>query len=258
MDPPKSNSRPYFTLREPSSTLYAYNANGSTTSIDPIPLSSPTRILGAFIAPDFSDNLFSSLRQQITRTKSTILRKKASLHTIWTVLRQSVYPKFTYQLKFTNYSIYDLDRISAPLRDLIRIKANATHLPNAILFSGNSTPYSLPFTDLTSNVLKEKESTVLRMLAGSQMSRQIIHCLLARGHRLISDHLSFSTSPIPCPALSRPTKRAMPHMHCWALAIIQYLQLSDSNISITNPFPHTSTSHDSHTDSHPLPLSNTA
>ena len=137
----------------------------------------------------------------------------------------------------------DLNLISAPFRDLIRKKANASHLPNAVLFSGNATPYSLPFTDLTSHVLKEKESTMLRMLSGAPISRQTIHCPLARGHRLLTDHLSYSSTPVPCATITDSYSRALPHTHCWALSLIQYLQSSQSNLSISFPPPLTSSSH---------------
>ena len=255
--PPTSNKNPYYTLNTPSPTLHAFNTDNTLIPITPIPLSLPTRVLGAFIAPDSSNSHISVIRSPISRTKATIFRKRASLATIWAVLRQCIFPKFTYLLKFTNTSLYDLDTLSAPLRDLIRRKANASHLPNAILFSGNATPYSLPFTDLTSHVLKEKECTMIRMLSGSSISRRTIHCLLSRGHRLISDHISFSSSTIPCPLIPKPFDRALPHHHCWALSLIQYLQASNTNLSISVPFPltlsHTSiTQTPLHTLYHPI------
>ena len=81
------------------------------------------------------------------------------------------------------------------------------------------------------------------MLSGAHISRQTIHCLLARGHRLLTDHLSYSSAPIPCATIPDPSARALPHTHCWALSLIQYLLSSQSNISITFPPPLTSSSH---------------
>ena len=236
---PQNNSKPFYTLIPPTPSLHAFSIDATPIPITPIPLSVPTRVLGAFIPPDLSDTHIPTLRKQISRTASTMLRKKATLDTIWAVLRQSVYPKFTYPLKFTNLSISDLDKLTAPLRHVIRKKANATHIPNAALFSGAATPYSLPFTDLTTFILKEKESTMLRMLGGSHYSRQIIHCLLARGHRLISDNNSISPYPAPCPILPSPACTTSPSHYCWALALIQYLQAANSNINIANPVPTT-------------------
>ena len=134
----------------------------------------------------------------------------------------------------------DIDRLAAPFRDLIRRKANASHLPNSILFGGTCAPYSLQFHDLMHHTLKEKESTMLRMLGGSPRSRQIIHSLISRGYRLISDHCTLNDSPLPCPPLPHYTTAPLPSHYCWALALIQYLQAADSNIHITPPFPQTS------------------
>ena len=237
---PTNNTQPFFTLAPPSQSLYAFSTDSTIIPILPIPLSMPTRVLGAFICPDLSDSHIPTLRKQISRTASMMLRKKATLDTIWAVIRQSVFPKFTYPLKFTNLSVADLDKLAAPLRHVIREKANATHIPNAALFSGAATPYSLPFIDLTTFILKEKESTMLRMLGGSHYSRQIIHCLLARGHRLTSENNSLSPIPSPCPVLPPLSLPASPSHHCWALSLIQYLQAANSNISIQYPTPSTS------------------
>ena len=236
---PQRNAQPFYTLAPPTQSLHAFSPDSTPIPIPPIPLSMPTRVLGAFICPDLSDSYIPTLRNQISRTASMMLRKKATLDTIWTVVRQSVYPKFTYPLKFTSLSVADLDKLAAPLRHVIREKANASHIPNAALFSGASTPYSLPFLDLTTFILKEKESTMLRMLGGSHRSRQIIHCLLARGHRLISDTDSLSPIASPCPILPSLSLPASPSHHCWALSLIQYLQATNSNINIKYPTPST-------------------
>ena len=87
------------------------------------------------------------------------------------------------------------------------------------------------------HTLRDKESTMLRMLGGTPYSRQIMHCLLSRGQRLISDNQSFSHEPIPCPQLPhymRPTEQTH---YSWALSLIQYLQISQSNIHTTHLFP---------------------
>ena len=237
--PPTKNSDPHFSLDTPSTILFAHASNGEQIPIPPIPLSTPTRVLGAFIAPDLSTDHVSSLLSQIKRIKNTLNKKRASLATLWTVLKSSIYPKFTYLLKFTNLSMSDLSRLAAPFRDLIRRKANASHLPNTILFGGSCSPYSLQYFDLMHHTLKEKESTMLRMLGGSPRSRQIIHSLLSRGYRLITDHCTFNTSPLPCPTLPHYSKPPLPSQYCWALALIQYLQAADSNTHITPPFPRT-------------------
>ena len=239
--PPTTNRTPYYSLDPPVTTLHAFDSEGTAIPIPPIPLNSPTRVLGAFIAPDLSNDHITTLKAQINRIKATISRKKASLNTIWAVLKTSIYPKFTYQLKFTNLSMKDLSNLSAPFRDLIRRKANASHLPNAILFSGNSTPYSLPYHDLMLHTLKEEESTMLRMLGGTPMSRQIMHSLLSRGHRLITEHTTFSNSPIPCPPLPHPKSPPHSSHYCWALSLIQYLQAAHSNLHLTPRFPQSPT-----------------
>ena len=227
--PPTSNSEPYFSLENPHPTLHARAMDGANISIPPIPLSTPTRVLGAFIAPDLSTNHLNSVKDQIKRIKETMGRKRASLDTIWSVLKTSVYPKFTYILKFTNLSMQDLNLLSGPLRDLIRRKANASHLPNVILFGGNSTPYSLPYYDLMLHTAKEKENTMLRMLGGSTRSRQTIHSLLSRGYRLTAEHTTFNDSPLPYPTLTHHLTPSHPSHYCWALALIQYLQTAGSN-----------------------------
>ena len=81
---------------------------------------------------------------------------------------------------------------------------------------------------------------MLRMLAGSPLSRQIIHSLLSRGYRLTSDHCPFNSSPLPFPDLPHYSSPTTPSTYCWALALIQYLQAADSNLHITPPFPATS------------------
>ena len=55
------------------------------------------------------------------------------------------------------------------IRDLIRIKANASHLPNVLLFANKSCQYGHMYYDLMAHTLREKESTMLRMLAGTVM-----------------------------------------------------------------------------------------
>ena len=162
------------------------------------------------------------------------------ISTCWSVLRLSVYPKFTYILKFTNHSMHDLNELSGPLRNLIRQKTNASHLPNAILFSGNSTAYSLPYYDLMTHTVKEKESTMLRMLSGSAQSRQTIHSLLCRGQRLISENCSFINNPTPCPQLPYHLQPSQQSHYCWAHSLIQYLQAANSNIHTASRFPTTS------------------
>ena len=162
-------------------------------------------------------------------------QKKASLDTIWAVLRASIYPKFTYILKFTNLSMHDLNTISGPLRDLLRRKANASHLPNVILFGNNATTYSSPYHDLMHHTLKEKESTMLRMLAGSPLSRMTIHSLLSRGYRIITEHTPFNDSPLPFPRIPNCLTPTQPSQYCWALALIQYLQAAESNLHISHP-----------------------
>ena len=87
----------------------------------------------------------------------------------------------------------DLNTLSASLRDLIRTKANVSHLPNALIFANNNCTYGHTYYDLMSHTLREKESTMLRMMDGAPYSRQIMHCLLARGQRLISEHHSTHT-----------------------------------------------------------------
>ena len=125
-------------------------------------------------------------------------------------------------------------------------------------------PYSLPYLDLMTHTVKEKESTMLRLLAGSTFSRQIIHSLLTRGARLIADTQSFQHTPQPCPKLPHHLESADPRHYCWALSLIQYLQASSSNIHTTTPFPTTTSTcivtqtplhslHDLTTD-HPLTL----
>ena len=135
--------------------------------------------------------------------------------------------------------MHDLDRLAAPFRDLIRRKANASHLPNTILFGGDCSPYSLQYHDLMHHTLKDKESTMLRMLSGTPRSRQTIHSLLSRGYRLISDHCTFNESPLPCPILPHHSTPPLSSQYCWALALIQYLQAASSNLHITPPFPKT-------------------
>ena len=235
--PPTKNTDPQFRLLQPTPTLHAYAQNGTPISIIPIPLSTPTRVLGAFISPDLSSDYVRTIKAQIKRIKITIAKKNASLATIWSVLKTSVYPKFTYILKFTNLSMHDLDAISGPFRDLIRRKANASHLPNAILFGGACSPYSLPYHDLMHHTLKDKESTMLRMLSGHTLSRQTIIFLISRGYRLISDHCTFNNSPLPCPLLPSYHNKTHPSHYCWALSLIQYLQAAQSNVHITPPFP---------------------
>ena len=235
--PPTSNSKPYYTLKNPSQTLYAYDTNAVRTPISPIPLSSPTRALGAMITPDNSSTHIADIKLQINRIKHIMLKKKASIQTIWAILKQCVYPKFTYILKFSNISMYDLNNLSGSLRDLLRTKSNASHLPNAILFADSKCSYGHTYYDLMTHTLREKESTMLRMLAGAPYSRQIMHCLLSRGQRLISDNQSFSHEPIPCPQLPnymRPTEQTQ---YSWALSLIQYLQIAQSNIHTTQLFP---------------------
>ena len=166
-----------------------------------------------------------------------MIKKKASVHTIWTILKQCVYPKFTYILKFSNISMYDLNNLSGTLRDLLRTKSNASHLPNAILFADSKCSYGHKYYDLMAHTIRDKESTMLRMLGGAPYSRQIMHCLLSRGQRLISDNQSFSLNPVPCPQLPHymcPTEQAH---YSWALSLIQYLQISQSNIHTTQLFP---------------------
>ena len=237
--PPHNNSSPYFTMNTPAPTLTAFSADGTINTIPPIPLSSPTRVLGAFLSPDNSTTITKDIKSEISRLRYAILKKKATLPTIWQVLKQCIYPKFTYILKFTNLSMYDLNTISASLRDLIRKKSHATHLPNALLFSANATPYSLPYYDLMSHTLREKERTTLRMLAGAPFSRQIIHCLLERGTRLISEHHTMTNIPIGCPLLHNYTTQVDPTHYSWALSLIQYLQIARSNIFTTTPTPAT-------------------
>ena len=135
--------------------------------------------------------------------------------------------------------MYDLSTISAGLRDLLRKKSYATHLPNALLFSANATSYSLPYHDLMAHTLREKERTTLRMLAGASFSRQIIHCLLERGNRLISEHHTMTNTPVGCPLLHHFTTQVDPTHYSWALSLIQYLQIANSNIFTTTPTPST-------------------
>ena len=240
-NPPKNNKQPFYTLKEPTQVLYAYDVNATKTPIPPIPLSTPTRALGALLTPDNSTTFTTTIKKQIDRLKHTIIKKKASIQTIWSILKQCVYPKYTYILKFTNLSMRDLDKISASLRDLIRIKANASHLPNVLLFANKSCPYGHMYYDLMAHTLREKESTMLRMLAGTAYSRQIMHCLLARGQRLISEHQSYSNTPTPCPELPHFTHHNEQSHYSWALSLIQYFQQAQSNIYTTPLFPQTTT-----------------
>ena len=236
-NPPTSNHKPFYTLDEPTPTLYAHNTDGTRVQIVPIPTSQATRVLGAWIAPDLSSDYLKTIKSQIHRIKQVMLRKKASADIIWSVLKASVYPKFTYILKFTNHSMHDLNKLSGTLRDLIRQKTNASHLPNAILFSGNATPYSLPYHDLMSHIVREKESTMLRMLSSSAHSRQVMHALLCRGQRLITENYSFTNNPTPCPRLPHHLEPSQSTHYCWAHSLIQYLQAANSNIHTASLFP---------------------
>ena len=237
--PPLSNSKPYYTLQEPHPTLSAYDSAGTSLTITPIPLSQPTRVLGAHLSPDMSNTHLIDIRRQILRITNTMTTKRASIGTLWSVIKLSVYPKLAYPLKFTNLSMKDIHKIAGPLRHLIRLKSNASHLPNAILFAGNATPYSLPYLDLMTHVCKEKESIMLRMLAGPTISRQIIHSLLTRATRIISDNTSFSTTPQPCQLLPHHLDTASPSHYCWGLSLVQYLQAASSNLHTTTPPPQT-------------------
>ena len=80
---------------------------------------------------------------------------------------------------------------------------------------------------------------MLRMLAGTAYSRQIMHCLLARGQRLISEHQSYSNTPTPCPELQHFTHHNEQSHYSWALSLIQYFQQAQSNIYTTPLFPQT-------------------
>ena len=126
----------------------------------PIPLSSPTRALGAMITPDNSSTHIADIELQINRIKHIMIKKKASIQTMWTILKQCVYPKFTYVLKFSNISMHDLNNLSGSLRDLIRKKCNASHLPNAILFADSKCSYGHTYYDLMAHTLRDKESTM--------------------------------------------------------------------------------------------------
>ena len=90
-----------------------------------------------------------------------------------------------------------------------------------------------------SHTLREKERTTLRMLAGAPFSLQIIHCLLERGNRLISEHHTMTNTPIGCPLLHKFTTQVDPTHYSWALSLIQYLQIAKSNIFTTTPTPST-------------------
>ena len=137
--------------------------------------------------------------------------------------------------------MHDLNTISGPLHDLLRRKANASHLPNALLFGNNATSYSLPYHDLMHHTLQEKESTMLRMLAGSPLSRMTIHSLLSRGYRLLTEHTPFNDSPLPFPRIPHYLAPTHPSQYCWALALIQYFQAADSNLHITPTYPKSTT-----------------
>ena len=78
---------------------------------------------------------------------------------------------------------------------------------------------------------------MLRMMDGAPYSRQIMHCLLARGQRLISEHQSFSLTPTPCPLLPHYMQHNEQSHYCWAFSLIQYLQAADANIYTTSLFP---------------------
>ena len=139
--------------------------------------------------------------------------------------------------------MHDLNKISGPLRNLLRRKANASHLPNVLLFGNNATYYSLPYHDLLHHTLKEKESTMLRMLAGSPLSRMTINSLLSRGYRLLTEHTPFNDSPLPFPRIANYLTPTQPSQYCWALALIQYLQAAESNLHITPSYPKSTTTH---------------
>ena len=210
--PPTSNKQPYYTLADPQPTLSAYTSAGAPITIDPIPLTQLTRVLGAHIAPDLATNYMQEARKQILRITKTMATKRATASTLWAVMKSSIYPKLTYTIKFTNLSMKDLHYLGAPLRHLLRQRSNASHLPNAILFANNATTYSLPFSDLMTHTAKEKESTMLRMLAGPTISQRTIHSLLARGMRLITDNQSFTDNPQPCPLLHPITSTLNPQI----------------------------------------------
>ena len=122
--PPTLHKQPYYTLTQPTPTLFAHDALGTKITISPIPLSQPTRVLGAHIAPDLSTSHIHDIRRQIVRITKTMTTKRASVNTLWAVMKLSVYPKFTYMLKFTNLAMKDLHELSAPLRHLIRLRSN--------------------------------------------------------------------------------------------------------------------------------------
>ena len=64
-----------------------------------------------------------------------------------------------------------------------------------------------------------------------------MHCLLARGQRLISEHQSYSNTPTPCPELPHFTHHNEQSHFSWALSLIQYFQHAQSNIYTTPLFP---------------------
>ena len=78
-NPPKSNKQPYYTLKEPEQVLYAYDINATKTPLPPIPLSSPTRALGALLTPVNSTTYITTIKKQIDRLKQTLIKKKASI-----------------------------------------------------------------------------------------------------------------------------------------------------------------------------------
>ena len=175
-----------------------------------------------------------------------MIKKKASVHTIWTILKQCVYPKFTYILKFSNISMYDLNNLSGTPRDLLRTKSNASHLPNAILFADSKCSYGHKYYDLMAHTIRDKESTMLRMLGGAPYSRQIMHCLLSRGQRLISDNQSFSLNPVPCPQLPHymcPTRASTLQLGTLTHAISSNLSVEHPHHSTISPTQHQQNMH---------------
>jgi hypothetical protein len=146
---PPNRKSPLYTIREPYPCLFAKDRQGRTHSINPVPLDTMVRILGAQMSPLDADKNFVTMMQKKAQAIASILkRKKCTVKLLDRVLRQCIFPMLSYSCQFAAISTDDLNTISGPIRDAISFIIKGSSLNNKVTFAGEGLHYGLPFTDL--------------------------------------------------------------------------------------------------------------
>jgi hypothetical protein len=188
------------------------------------------------MSPLDADKNFVTMMQKKAQTIALILkRKKCTVKLLDRVLRQCIFPMLSYSCQFAAISTADLNTISGPIRDAISFLIKGSSLNNKVTFAGEGLHYGLPFTDLADHINRAKAGMAARLNVSTEIHRLVLHSLLVRGQRRLSEIRSPTITTTICDSAkdAEPTRNPS----CWALSLIEHIQEGQVDLFLPATMP---------------------